>query len=160
MTDPDPLLTPPSIPDKEEDAMLDLLAGLDLEDTSRKYNLPKSRLRSLQESENYAYLKEQRVTDITSRTQALLLECQISAAKALSPAALADDPKLALQFLKETGSLKQSQKNLGQEVQEEDNTIRIEFNDFGLSSSASTSAPPTIDVPSTRLLDTTDDPVD
>ena len=153
MNKPDPLLTPPPIPVPEEEAILDLLAGLSLEDTARKHNILISRLRNLTTSENFTAIKEQKVQEIKTRAQALLLQATASAAKALTPQAFSDDPKLALQFLKETGSLKQAQKELGQEAQEEDNVIRIEFNDFGLSSAASTPAPPTIDVPSTRLVE-------
>ena len=150
MTKPDPLLAPPSIPEKEEEAMMDMLAGLSVEDTARKHSLLLSRLRSLKESDNYAQMKEVKAKDVKDRAQALLVECTVSAATALSPQAFADDPKLALQFLKETGSLRQAQKELGQEVEEEDRTIRIEFNDFGLTPQT----PSTIDVPSTRLIDT------
>ena len=151
----DPLLAPPPIPETEESAMLELLAGADIKHVARKHNLPVSRLRFLRDSENFQELKERRTEDIKARTQALLATCSESAAMALNPQAFADDPKLALQFLKETGSLKQAQKELGQEVQDEDHTIKIELQNFGL-----TPTPPTIDVPSSRALDSPEEPTD
>ena len=150
----DPTLMVPKTPEDEEKAMIDVLAGMSIQDAADKHNIMKARLRTLTQSENFEVMKKEMAREIADQAQIIMTQATLHAARALTPSAFREDPKLALQFLKEQGGLKRNQRELGQEFDDTDGTIRVVIDNFGLDAAQpADSQPPTIDVPSTRVLD-------